>query len=187
MEEVAPEEVGQRYRRLAAAMTEKIEHVPTAAWGNQSPCVDWTARDVVRHVVEVHGMFQGLVGRTLVEHPSTDEDPAGSFAAVRDQMQSDLLDPGRVCEEYDGRLGRSTFGKAVNGFVCFDLVVHNWDLSRATGQDESLDPRDVEQIQSAVDTMGQMMRENGVVGPPVEPPADASAQELLLCALGRKI
>lgn len=181
------DEVADRYRRLATAMTTKIEGVPADAWSNQSPCERWTARDVVRHVVEVHGMFQGLVGRSLVEHPPVDEDPAGAFAAVRDQMRADLEDPNRAAEEYDGRLGRSTSGKAVDGFVCFDLVIHGWDLSRATGQDDTLDPRDVEQVQAAVDAMGDVMRENGVVGPPLEPPDGASAQDRLLSALGRQV
>ena len=181
------EELADRYRRLAAAMTTRIENVPRDAWQRPSPCAQWTVRDLVRHVVEVHGMFQALVGRSLLDHPSVDTDPAGAFAAVRDQMQADLEDPGKVAEEYDGRLGRSTFGRAVDGFVCFDLVVHGWDLARATGQDETLDSEDVARVQAQVDAMGTVMRENGVIGPPVEPPAHASAQQRLLCALGRQV
>jgi len=181
------EDVADRYRRLAAAMTTRIRNVPADAWTNQSPCEKWTARGVVGHVVEVHGMFQALVGRTLAEHPSVDEDPVGAFVAVRDQMQADLEDPQKVAEEYDGRLGRSTFGRAVDSFVCFDLVIHGWDLSRATGQDDTLDPRDVATIQRAVDVMGEVMRQNGVVGPPLKPPPDASPQDRLLSALGRQV
>jgi len=186
-EDAAPEDVSGRYRRLAAAMTEKIEQVPADAWENLSPCVGWTALDVVRHLVEVHGRFQGLVGRSLVEHSSVDQDAVSAFVAVRDQMQADLEDPARVAEEYDGRLGRSTFGKAVDGFVCFDLVIHNWDLSRAAGLDDSLDPRDVARVQAMVDAMGQVMRENGVIGSPIDPPDGASAQDRLLCELGREV
>jgi uncharacterized protein (TIGR03086 family) len=181
------EEVADRYRRLASVMTAKIENVPADAWDNPSPCEEWTARDVVRHVVDVHGRFQGLVGRTLVEHPAVDDDPVGAFAVVRDQMQADLADPAKAEQEYDGRLGRSTFGRSVDGFICFDLVVHGWDLSRATGQDETIDAGDVAQIQAQVDAMGEVMRANGVIGPAVEPAADASAQERLLGALGRRV
>lgn len=180
------EDVADRYRRLSAAMTSKIENVAASAWSNPSPCEEWTARDVVRHVVDVHGRFQALVGRSPVEHPSVDEDPLGAFVAVRDQMQADLEDPQKVAQEYDGRLGRSTFGKAVDGFVNFDLVVHGWDLSRAAGLDERIDPRDVERVQAAVDAMGDVMRANGVIQAPVEPPPDATAQERMLCALGRR-
>jgi uncharacterized protein (TIGR03086 family) len=180
------ETIPERYRRLAAAMTATVEGVAPTAWTNPSPCHGWTARDVVGHLVDVHGRFQALVGRSLVAHPPVEQDPLGAFVAVRDQMQADLEDPVRLEEEYDGRFGRSTFGAAVDGFVCFDLVVHRWDLARATGQDETMDPTDVAQIQEAVDRMGPVMRENGVIGPRLEPRPDASLQERLLCALGRR-
>jgi uncharacterized protein (TIGR03086 family) len=179
------EPVTDRYRRLAASMTKRIEGVPDDAWSNQSPCQQWTARDLVAHLVDVHGRFQSLVGRDLVEHPAVEDDPAAAWAAVRDQMQADLEDPAKVDEEYDGRLGRSTFGRAVDGFICFDLVVHGWDLARATGQDETIEPRDVEWVQAGVDAMGDVMRSNGVIADPVEPPPDASPQDRLLAALGR--
>ena len=60
------EDVSERYRRLAATLTARIEWVPDDAWSNQSPCEQWTARDLVGHVVEVHGRFQQLVGLSLI-------------------------------------------------------------------------------------------------------------------------
>jgi uncharacterized protein (TIGR03086 family) len=179
------EDVSERYRRLAATLTARIQGVPDDAWSNQTPCEQWTARQLVGHVVEVHGRFQQLVGRSLVDHPPVEEDPAGAWAAVRDQMQADLDDPDRVAEEYDGRFGRSTFGASVDGFVNFDLVVHGWDLARATGQDDTIDPQDVQRIQGQVDAMGDVMRENGVIAAPVDPTPDASPQDRLMNSLGR--
>lgn len=181
------ENVTERYRRLSRVMSHKIADVPDDAWESPTPCQDWTARDLVSHLLEVHGRFQGLVGRSLVTHPDVTEDPLGAWEAVRSQMQEDLDDPVKVAEEYDGRFGRSTFAKAVDGFVCFDLVVHGWDLARATGQDETIEPGDVEAIQSMVDTMGDVMRSNGVIAEPIDPGPDASDQERLLAALGRKV
>lgn len=181
------EPVTDRYRRLAATMTERVEGVPDDSWSSPTPCEEWTVRDLLAHLVDVHGQFQSLVGRVLADHPSVEEDPVGAWVAVRDQMQADLEDPAKLDEEYDGRLGRSTFGRSVDGFVCFDLVVHGWDLARATGQDETLDQRDVEQVQTMVDRMSEMMRSNNIVAEPVEPAPDASAQDRLLAALGRRV
>jgi uncharacterized protein (TIGR03086 family) len=180
------ENVTERYRRLSGVLSHKIAGVPDTAWERPSPCEGWNARDLVGHLIDVHGRFQGLVGRSLVPHPDVADDPLGAWEAVRDQMQHDLDDPAKVDEEYEGRFGRSTFGKAVDGFVCFDLVVHGWDLARATGQDDAIDPRDVETIQSMVDAMGDTMRTNGVIKDPVEPAPDASDQDRLLAALGRR-
>jgi uncharacterized protein (TIGR03086 family) len=180
------ETVSERYRRLAATMTERIARVPSDRWGSPTPCEGWDARDLVAHLLEVHGRFQSLVGRGLVDHPPVAEDPLGAWEAVRDQMQADLDDPTRVAQEYDGRLGRSTFGRSVDAFVCFDLVVHGWDLARATGQDETLPPQDVARIQQMVDAMGDLMLANGVIARQLEPPPGASPQQRLLAALGRE-
>ena len=180
------ENVAERYRQLAAAMTDRIAAVTDSGWDSPTPCDGWSARDLVGHLLDVHGRFQSLVGRSLVEHPSVDEDPVGAWAAVRDQMQADLDDPVRAAEEYDGRLGRSTFGASVDGFVCFDLVVHGWDLARATGQDETIPPQEVGRIQEMVDRMGPMMLANGVIARQLEPAPDASPQVRLLASLGRQ-
>lgn len=179
------EAVAERYRRLSRRMTERIAAIPQDSWSHPTPCEEWTVRELVAHVVEVHGIFQKLVGRSLVEHPEVEVDPLGAWAAVRDQMQADLDDPVRADEEYDGRFGRSTFAASVDGFVCFDLVVHGWDLARATGQDETIDPEEIEPLQAMVDSMGPMMVENGVIKGQLEPAPDASPQERLLAGLGR--
>jgi uncharacterized protein (TIGR03086 family) len=179
------ENVADRYRRLAAAMTARIAAVDPTAWSSPSPCEGWTARDVVRHLVDVHDRFEALVGLEPVQHPPVDDDPLAAFVAVRDRMQADLDDPVRREREYDGRFGRSTFGAAVDGFVCFDLVVHGWDLARATGQDETIDPDEVERLTAMVEAMGETMRANNVIGPPVEPAPGADARTRLLNALGR--
>lgn len=178
--------VAARYRRLAASMTDRVAGVVEEDWSRPSPCERWTARELLAHLLDVHGRFQAMVGRELVAHPSVEDDPLGAWTAVRDQTQGDLDDPARAEEEYDGRFGRSTFAEAVDGFVCFDLVVHGWDLARATGQDETVDPAEVERLQAMVDAMGDVMRSNGVITDPVEPAPGASAQERLLCALGRR-
>jgi uncharacterized protein (TIGR03086 family) len=180
------EPVAERYRRLASLMTRRIAAVPDEAWSSPTPCEQWTVRELVGHLLGVHGRFQELVGRSLVDHPPVEEDPIGAWAAVRDQMQADLDDRGRVSEEYDGLLGRSTFGASVDGFVCFDLVVHGWDLARATGQDETIPSEDVGQIQAMVDKMGPMMLENGVISRQLDPGPDATPQQRLLGALGRE-
>jgi uncharacterized protein (TIGR03086 family) len=180
------EPVDERYRRLSALMTDRIAGVPDDAWSSPTPCEEWTVRDLVGHLLDVHGRFQSLVGRSLVEHPPVDEDPLGAWVAVRDQMQADLEDPERAAEEYDGRLGRSSFGASVDGFVCFDLVVHGWDLAHATGQDDTIPPEDVERVQTMVDRMAPMMLENGVISRQLDPGPDATPQQRLLGALGRE-
>ena len=179
-------DVADRYRRLAADVTTTIEQVPPARWSSPSPCDGWTARDVVRHLVDAHGIFQGMVGRTLEPAPSVDDDVRAAWAAARDQMQADLDDPERAGQVYDGYFGRTTFGAAVDRFLGLDLLVHRWDLARATGLDERLDPDDVPGIWERARGFGDAIRTQGVCGPALEPPADADEQTRVLAFLGRR-
>jgi uncharacterized protein (TIGR03086 family) len=179
-------EISERYARLSDAFAAKIAAVPRHAWANPSPCADWTARDVVRHVVETQGMFLGFVGRSLGEVPSVDEDPAGAFDAARAVVLADLEDPARAAAEFDGMFGRSTFEAAVDRFLNFDLVVHGWDLARATGLDDTIAPGDVARVREAADTFGEAMRGPRAFGPALDPPPGADAQDELLAFLGRK-
>ncbi len=180
-------EIADRYRTLAAAFTEKVEGVPPGQWEAQSPCEEWSARDVLKHVAGTTGTFFGFVGRDAPELPSADDDPVAAWIGSRDVMQKALEDPVMASVEYDGMMGRSTFEQSVDNFVCVDLVIHNWDLSRATGQDERLDPAEVNAVLDALAPMDEMLRGPNAFGPRIEPPADADEQTKLLCFVGRAV
>ncbi len=181
-------EISDRYRRLSSAMADRIAAVPDDAWSNPTPCADWTARDLVRHLVDTPAMFFGFVDRPAPgSGPSVDDDPAGAFDHVREAVQSALDDPEVASLSYDGMFGPSTFEQGVGQFLCTDLVIHGWDLARATGQDERLDPGDVHAIFEAMQPMDEQMRGPGAFGPKVEPPPGADEQTQLLCFLGRQV
>jgi uncharacterized protein (TIGR03086 family) len=74
----------------------------------------------------------------------------------------------------------------VDGFLCLDLVVHGWDLARATGGDEHIDADDVERISARVAALGDAIRSPGACGPVLEVPADADAQTKMLALVGRR-
>jgi uncharacterized protein (TIGR03086 family) len=180
-------ETADRYRRLAGAFTDRVAAVPPERWSSPSPCEDWTARDLVQHVVDTHGLFEGLVGRDLGNIPSVDDDPLRAWGAARDLVQADLDDPERATAGFEGFQGPTTFEKAIDRFVCFDLVVHGWDLARAAGLDEHLDPADVQRVLEAIPAFGEFLRAPGVCGPEIEPPPGAGEQARMLALLGRRV
>ena len=179
-------ETSERYRRLADGFADTVKAVPDDRWESQSPCEDWTARDVVRHVVSTQGMFLGFVGRELGDIPTVDDDPVAAWDAARAVVQADLEDPSRATEEFDGLMGRSTFEAAVDRFLCFDLIVHRWDLARAAGIDHRIDPDDLARVDEAAHAFGDAMRGPGAFGPAVDPPDGADEQARVLAFLGRR-
>jgi len=176
-----------RYRSLSASMTETIASVPDDRWAAPTPCADWTARDLVGHLVSTSGMFLGFIGQDPPEGTSVDDDPLGAFTEARDAVQAALDDPASANQEYDGLTGPTTFAKGVDGFLAADLVIHRWDLARATGQDEGLPVEEVRRVYETLKPMDEQMRQPGAFGPKVEPPAGADEQTQLLCFLGRHV
>nr|WP_205740527.1 TIGR03086 family metal-binding protein [Haloactinopolyspora alba] len=180
------EDTAARYRRLAADLTRRVETVPAARWDSPSPCAEWTARGVLGHVIEAHERAPGFVGLPWPPGPSVDDDPVAAWAHTRDRTLEMLEDPSRAELEHDGVFGRTSLAQTVGTFVCFDLIVHGWDIARATGGDETIPPGDVEDAFAFTARLGDMMRTPGVFGPAVPVPDDADRQAQLLGWLGRQ-
>lgn len=176
----------QRYRDLAAGFTARIDAVPADRWDDDSPCEGWTARDVVRHVLDSERDMVKVVGLELAPGPSVDDDPSAAWAAVRNSMQEILDDPAKSTLEYDGHFGRTNLGATVEGFLCFDLVIHGWDLAAATGTDTTMRDADVEWVSEIAAGLGESIRMSGVCGPEIQVPDNADKATKLLAFLGRK-
>lgn len=180
-------EIAERWRRVAAEFTRRAEAVPDAAWDNPAPCEGWVARDVVRHLVEwMPPMFFANVDIEPPMGPSVDEDPAGAWAALNDAIQAALDDPEVAAREFDMQVGRFTFEAAVDTFGTGDILIHTWDLARATGLDETLDPDEVHRMFQAMEPMDDVLRLSGQFGAKVDMPEDADEQTKLIAFSGRQ-
>ncbi|MEN3315703.1 MAG: hypothetical protein V7605_1937 [Acidimicrobiaceae bacterium] len=180
-------EISDRYRRLAAGFTARVKAVPPDRWSAVTPCEGWTATDLVAHVAEAAGLFLELVDRQAPQGPPASEDPVGAWEVSRDTIQAALDDPAVAGLEFEGELGQATFEMAIDRFASADLVVHTWDLARATGLDEALDPVEVHRVLEEMEPMDEMLRMSGNFGPKVDPAAGADEQAQLLAFLGRTV
>ena len=76
-------------------------------------------------------------------------------------------------------------GDAIDRFYTSDVFLHTWDLARATGQDDRMDPDFAAMLLSGMEPMEEIIRSSGEYGPRVEVPADADVQARLLGFIGR--
>ena len=181
-------EVADRYRRVALRFTERVEEVPDDGWDRPAPCEGWVARDVVRHLVEwVPAFFDAAGGPHLPAGPSVDVDPVAAWTTMSDGIQALLEDPDASAATVSHpHAGTHRFDEAVGTFVLGDVVVHTWDLARATGLDETLDADVVHDMLVGMEPLDDMLRASGQYGPRVEVPSGADEQTRLIAFTGRQ-
>jgi uncharacterized protein (TIGR03086 family) len=175
------------HRVVAAAFTERVRGADPAAWDSPAPVEGWVARDVVRHLVEWFPAFlESGAGVVLERGPAVDDDPVAAWTVHADAVQALLDDPAtddRVLS--NPHVGDVPLGQAVDMFYTSDVFLHTWDLARATGQDETLDPRKCAVLLAGMVPMEELLRSSGQYGPAVEVPEDADVQTRLLGFIGR--
>jgi len=176
------------HRSIAGVFTDRVRGVAPDAWDNPAPCAGWVARDVVRHLLEwFPGFLKAGAGIELPPVPAVDVDPAAAWQAHAGHVQALLDDPqtgGKVLT--NPHLGDVPLDRAVSQFYTADVFMHTWDLARATGQDERLDPDRCAQMLAGMLPMDEALRSSGHYGSRVEVPEDADPQTRLLAFIGRQ-
>lgn len=140
---------------------------------------------MLRHVIDLHAHIPAYVGLSLDFDGSVDEDPAGAWAQARERMEELLDDPQRADLEHEGYFGHTRLADTVDKFQGIDLLVHGWDIARATGQDETLPTQEVCRVHQDALSLGDGLRVDGVCEPAVAVADDAPEQDRLLGLLGR--
>lgn len=180
------------FGRSVAEFGRRVAAVDGAQWSVPTPCDRWDVRALVNHLVNEDRWVPPLLdGATIAEvGDRLDGDLLGDdpVAAWRDASEAALAAAARpgVVE----RTVHLSFGDFPGGAyleqVATDHVVHAWDLARAIGADERLDPALVERAEATLAPMVDLGRAAGVFGAKVEAPPGADAQTRLLALSGRR-
>lgn len=186
-------EVAGRYGRIIAAYLARVDGLSAGDWSRPTPCTEWNVRDLVAHTAAVHRRFLARIDGT---EPSSVE--PGSTSAVEDlraelreliaAVQRALDVPDLAGRVVDSPQGPVPFVDLVGTLLCGDTLIHTWDLARATGQDDRLDPGAVDvTLAFMLARDEEQMRQPGRFRAKVDGPADADAQTRLLLFCGRQV
>ncbi|MGV3758163.1 MAG: TIGR03086 family metal-binding protein [Actinomycetota bacterium] len=181
------DDVAARFRRVAEGFSQRTRAVDDAGWERPAPPEGWTARDVVVHLTTWVPDFLAAAGAPpLPTRPDPARDPAGAWEALRAAVQALLDDPVSATTPIEHPVaGAHALGEAIGTFVLGDVLVHTWDLARATAQDERLDPEEVHAMLVGMEPLDEALRASGHYGPRVETAADADEQTRLIAFTGR--
>ena len=173
------------FERATTQAVNVMSGVSSEQLGDATPCTDWNVQQLIDHMV---GGTDYLQAALAGEEPRARTDrTVEDYRVGLDRLGAGLRAPGALERTCMSPLGFEwSIGHAVAG-TFMDALIHTWDLATATGQDATLEPELVDAcIAMFLPDMPERGRASGLVGPPVHVPEDASPQDRLLAALGRR-
>ncbi|MBW3538580.1 TIGR03086 family protein [Candidatus Parcubacteria bacterium] len=169
-----------------------VTRITDDQWSLPTPCTEWDVRQLVRHLVYeqlwVPPLIEGqtieqvgdrFVGDVLGDDPKLAWKTASTAATVA------LRQEGAMSRKVHLSFG-DVVGREYTWQLFIDLLIHAWDLARALGVDENLDPELVEAGLQKMQVDAKDWRAAGVLGEELAAPDGADAQTRLLALMGRK-
>lgn len=182
------------HEEMAAAAAEDARVVTAAAdrpLATPTPCTDWDLRTLLNHTIlwtaysaerraRDEPLPDGLTGTDFVAGPGY----AQAYAAQLDKAVAAWSDAGAWTRELNV-MGNPTPSADVGALLLAEMVLHGWDVARATGQDFHCDGPVVAAAAQAVAANAELFRRYQGFAAPVELPPGASGFDRLLATSGR--
>jgi len=179
---------GRRFAALAAG-------VGPGQWHDDTPCSQWDVRMLVHHLLYeqrwVPPLFEGL----MIEQVGGrfEGDLLGVDASAWPELLASAIEQAHAAVAQPGALDRTvhlSFGDASGREYVMqltaDLAIHGWDLARATGQDDALDPGAVALMLPWAEANADLLAASGMFGTPIGTDPGAPDGVRLLGLLGRR-
>ncbi|MEU0875771.1 TIGR03086 family metal-binding protein [Nocardia brasiliensis] len=180
------------FEPAATALDTVITGITDDQLAAATPCADTTVRDLLAHVVDLTEAFRqaatkeavgGSVAPVIAPENAL---PADWRALISAQLKA-LVGAWREPGAWDGitEAGGVSEAAPVMAMIALDeLVVHGWDLAKATGQPFDATATD---LATLLDLLSETPAEGtpGLFGPVLPVPTEASALDRVLALTGR--
>ena len=181
----------QQYRRALLNTGKIVTGVRPEHLIQPTPCKDWDVRLLLNHIIGGNYMFAevaagGRADASGVMDDYTLPDPGTNYIASADKVLAAWAEPGAMQRRVHMPFGDIPAGAAVS-IHFLDIVVHGWDLARATGQDTTIEPDLAEEaLDISHGLLSPELRETGVFGPEIPVSDDDPLHDRLVAFMGRK-
>ncbi len=168
-----------------------IANVRSDQWTDPTPCSEWNVHDLVNHIVYenvwVPPLFEGKTIAEVGDQYDGDllgDDPQGAWENASSVARATVNAPGAmdaICHLSYGDLPGSSYLRDLT----LDLIIHGWDLAKATGQDTTIDPESLQWADETVQPSLESFQSSGYFGTPQAGVSSDDQQTRLLAQLGR--
>jgi uncharacterized protein (TIGR03086 family) len=180
---------------MAAAAAETARIVVDAAntknLEQTTPCTDWDLRTLLNHTIlwtsysaerRAYGesVAEELMSRDFTAEPGY----AQAYQAQIARAVQAWSDPEAWQREL-GVMGSTTPAADVAAMLIAEMVLHGWDVARATGQDYHCDDEVAQAVLNTVEAQGDLFRQYQGFAAVVPVPDDAAAFDRALALSGR--
>ena len=164
-------------------------------WAGPTPCTEWDVRALVGHVVSGNQLFADLLSgaRTLEEsrlagaRDVLGDEPVRAFRDAGQALLAAFRLPGALDRPVTVPFG-TVPGTAALHLRLTEILVHGWDLARATEQQARFDDGLIEQeLQFSGTALTRLPPDRTPFAPSFDVPADAPALDRLAAILGRDV
>ncbi|MBV8933415.1 MAG: TIGR03086 family protein [Kutzneria sp.] len=178
---------------ITAAATPTIEivrNIADAQLEAPTPCTEYTVRKLVNHLLFWGPWLVGAAVKQSVSLPAEsdkDVDLVGpDWAKDLEEQIEHVVAAWSEPAAWEGATGQPEMPAAmVGGMVCDELILHGWDLARATGQEVGWNEEILTFAHQEVSATAKMGRDMGMYGPEVDVPSSASTLDRMLGLSGR--
>jgi uncharacterized protein (TIGR03086 family) len=182
------------HAEMAAAAAETIrivDGVSAAQFSDPTPCGDWDVQALLNHIIlwTAYSAEQRARGGSVAEELMTKDfaaEPgfAADYAKQAGRAVDAWSDPA-AWEREIGVMGNATPAADIAALLIAELVLHGWDLARATGQEYRCDDAVAAVVLQTVNEQGELFRQYQGFAEPVTVPAGAPLFDQALALSGR--
>jgi uncharacterized protein (TIGR03086 family) len=162
------------YRRSLSVMDSAMRSADPTRWDEQSPCAEWTARQVAGHAITFIRNVVALAGDGAPPdfHASVDfaavagDDPTATWMDTRALVEAELLSqPDRLAAIRMTPLGAEMPIAQLLTFQGMDPVVHGWDIATTMGVTIDIPDDLAEHYIAQFSPVAEQIRAGGLLGP----------------------
>jgi uncharacterized protein (TIGR03086 family) len=183
------------FEGAVASTTEIVKSTPAGQLDRPTPCAEWDVRALLNHVIGTLWLAGGLFSDQPPRYPMAPgglppadlagDDPAAAYAEASAAALSAAVAGDALTRVHLTPLGEMP-GPGLAGFTTLDVLVHGWDLAKATGQPADLDGRLAAHVLGfASRALATPDSRAGRISPAVPAAADAPVTSRLAAFLGR--